>query len=171
MSELMTAAGQLAPFLSAAAASMGTAVLVTARDRLAESVVQGGRTFLDAALGRDAEQGGEGERGGGAGVGGVLARLSGAEREVLEAAVGRWLAGGDLSASALEGWVAKAAALRPGGDIHVTATGRHAVAVGQVQGDFNLSYPPHPPHPPHARESECDERDERADRVDPLSGR
>ncbi|MFE1796948.1 hypothetical protein ACFW9L_12355 [Streptomyces sp. NPDC059517] len=156
MSELMTAAGQLAPFLSAAAASMGTAVLVTARDRLAESVVQGGRTFLDAALGREGQQGGD------TGAGGVVARLSGAEREVLEAAVGHWLAGGDLSAPALEGWVAKAAALRPGGGIHVTATGPHAVAVGQVQGDFNLSYPP------HSRENE---RNERADRVDPSSGR
>ncbi|MGC5567611.1 hypothetical protein ACPYPG_32855 [Streptomyces sp. FR-108] len=139
MSELMTAAGQLAPYLSAAAASMGTAVLVSARDRLAESVVQGGRTFLDAALGRG--------EGGDAGAGDVLARLSGAEREVLEAAVGHWLSGGDLSASALEGWVARTAALRPGGDIHATATGTHAVAVGQVQGDFNVSYP-HRPQPP-----------------------
>ncbi|MFD6285046.1 hypothetical protein [Streptomyces sp. NPDC060205] len=147
MSELMTAAGQLAPYLSAAAASMGTAVLVTVRDRLAESVVQDGRTFLDAVLGREGRQEGE------AGAGDVLARLSGAEREVLEAAVGHWLAGGDLSAPALEGWVAKTAALWPGGDIHVTATGPHAVAVGRVQGDFNLSYP-----------------GERADRVDPSSG-
>jgi hypothetical protein len=150
MSELMTAAGQLAPYLSAAAASMGTAVLVSARDRLADSVVQGGRTFLDAVLGRE---------GGDAGAREVLARLSGAEREVLEAAVGHWLSGGDLSASALEGWVAKSATLRPGGDFHVTATGTHAVAVGQVQGDFHLSSPP--------RETE---RDERAGRVDPSSG-
>ncbi|MCW8097750.1 hypothetical protein [Streptomyces tauricus] len=152
MSELMTAAGQLAPFLSAAAASMGTAVLVTARDRLAESVVQGGRTFLDAVLRREGEQGGDGDD---RGASAVLARLSGAELEVLEAAVGHWLAGDDLSASALEGWVAKAAALRPGGDIHVTATGSHAVAVGRVQGDFNLSYP-------HPRET---------DRTDQQSGR
>jgi hypothetical protein len=146
MSELMTAAGQLVPYLSAAAASMGTAVLVTARDRLAESVVLGGRTFLDAALGRrgdglaaeTAETAGTDDTGARA----ALARLSPAEREALEAAVGHWLAGDDLSATALKEWMAKAAELRPGGDTHVTASGRHAVAVGQIRGDLNISFGP-----------------------------
>ncbi|MFC8196732.1 hypothetical protein O1Q96_37895 [Streptomyces sp. Qhu-G9] len=145
MSELMTAAGQLAPYLSAAAASMGTAVLVTARDRLAESVVQGGRTFLDAALGRRAD--GDGvtpQEEDATGPRAALAQLSPAEREALEAAVGHWLAGDDLSAAALKEWMAKAAGLRPGGDTHVEANGRHAVAVGQVRGDLNITFGPDP---------------------------
>ncbi len=139
MSELMTAAGQLVPCLSAAAASMGTAVLVTARDRLAESVVLGGRTFLDAALGREGD-GLAAEAADDTGPRAALARLSPVEREALEAAVGHWLAGDDLSATALKEWMAKAAELRPGGDTHVTASGRHAVAVGQIRGDLNISF-------------------------------
>ncbi|BCL27761.1 hypothetical protein ACFFS2_32850 [Streptomyces aurantiacus] len=150
MSELMTAAGQLVPYLSAAAAAMGTAVLVTARDRLAESVVLGGRTFLDAALGRrgdglatEAEAEAEAtEAADDAGPRAALARLSPSEREALEAAVGHWLAGDDLSATALKEWMVKAAELRPGGDTHVTASGRHAVAVGQIRGDLNISFGP-----------------------------
>ncbi|MDQ0774555.1 hypothetical protein QF026_003021 [Streptomyces aurantiacus] len=150
MSELMTAAGQLVPYLSAAAASMGTAVLVTARDRLAESVVLGGRTFLDAALGHRGDglateaEAEAAEAEDDAGPRAALARLSPAEREALEAAVGHWLAGDDLSATALKEWMVKAAELRPGGDTHVTASGRHAVAVGHIRGDLNISFGPDP---------------------------
>ncbi|WP_151478168.1 hypothetical protein [Streptomyces albicerus] len=139
MSELMTAAGHLAPYLSAAAASMGTAVLVTARDRLAESVVQGGRTFLDAALGRRSD-GATVADADVAGPEAALAGLSPADREALETAIGHWLAGEDLSASALKDWMGKAADLRPGGGTHVEANGRHAVAVGRIEGDFNITF-------------------------------
>ncbi|MFI1440999.1 hypothetical protein [Streptomyces fructofermentans] len=143
MSELMTVAGQLAPWLSAAAGSMGTAVLMTARDRLAQSVVEGGRTFLDAALGR------RGEGGGPApdnvpevvpdDVGAALAGLSAEQREALETAIGHWLGGGDLSASALRERVAEAAGVRPGATFHTEAHGAHAVAVGQLR-DLTVNF-------------------------------
>ncbi|MBV1937215.1 hypothetical protein KUF83_11675 [Streptomyces sp. BV286] len=135
MSELMTVAGQLVPWLSAAAGSMGTAVLMTARDQVAQSVVQGGRTFLDAALGRRGEGDAAPDE-----ANAALAGLSPEQRAALEAAIGHWLQGGDLSASALRERVAEAAAARPDGTFHTEAHGPHSVAVGQVRGDFNMTF-------------------------------
>ena len=135
MSELISAVGQLSPYLSAAAASMGTAVLVTARDQLAVSAVRGGRAFLAAAL-RRRDTGDEDA----AAAATALEGLGDEERALVEAAVGHWLAGGDLSAAALEAQVTKAADFGRGGDIHVTAHGRHAVAVGRIERDFTISF-------------------------------
>ncbi|WP_326577568.1 hypothetical protein OG250_13450 [Streptomyces sp. NBC_00487] len=139
MSELITAVGQLSPYLSAAAASMGTAVLVTARDQLAVSAVRGGRTFLTAALRRRDGAAGPGDEEA-SGVAGVLEGLTDDERALLEEAVGRWLAGSDLSAAALEAQVVRAARFGRGGDVHVTAHGKHAMAVGRVERDLTISF-------------------------------
>lgn len=135
MSELISAVGQLSPYLSAAAASMGTAVLVTARDQLAVSAVRGGRAFLAAAL-RRRDTGDEDA----AAAATALEGLGDEERALVEAAVGHWLAGGDLSAAALEAQVTKAAGVGRGGDLHVTARGRHAVAVGRIERDLTITF-------------------------------
>ena len=136
MSELISAVGQLSPYLSAAAASMGTAVLVTARDQLAVSAVRGGRAFLAAALRRRDDTGDEDA----AAAATVFEGLGDEERALVEAAVGHWLAGGDLSAAALEAQVTKAAGVGRGGDLHVTARGRHAVAVGRIERDLTITF-------------------------------
>lgn len=132
MSELLTSADAIAAFLSSAAISMGTAVATTARDEAAQSVVARGRTFIGLALRRS----GADED---TAAAGTVAALPDEARSVLEAAVGQWLAAGELGADALRGHIERAVGeSRPGGGAH--AYGRHAVAVEQVRGDFTINF-------------------------------
>ncbi|MFE2040561.1 hypothetical protein ACFXAZ_06420 [Streptomyces sp. NPDC059477] len=158
MTEFMSLAAQLTPYLALTASSMGQAVLDSAQTRVADSAVEQGRGFLMRALGRErggeaggAEEGpGEGdavEAGEGAAdaeFAGLVSRLEPADRTALETAIGHWLLdpGGGLSQESLLGHIRHTAELtRPGTFTNTAhATGPGAIAIGQVTGDVHGGY-------------------------------
>ncbi|MFF0201328.1 hypothetical protein [Streptomyces sp. NPDC005017] len=138
MSELLTAAAVIAPFVSAAATSMAGALVDSARTRLADSAVERGRQLLDRALRRTDDDAAptEGESDAALSEGDsdavrAIEALSPADREVLETAIGRWLSdSGDLSARSLEREIIAA---RPAGDqFHVSSHGDNSPAIGRL---------------------------------------
>ncbi|MFE4663608.1 hypothetical protein ACFRI7_02120 [Streptomyces sp. NPDC056716] len=158
MTEFMSLAAQLTPYLALAASSMGQAVLDSARTRVADSAVEQGRGFLMRALGRERGGGpgepgegdvvgeGQGEREADAEFAGLVSRLEPADRTALETAIGHWLLdpGGDLSQESLLGHLRHAAELARPGPVTNTAhaTGPGAIAIGQVTGDVHGGYRP-----------------------------
>ncbi|MEW2259783.1 hypothetical protein [Streptomyces sp. NPDC047869] len=134
MSDLLATAAVIAPFVSAAAASMADALVDSAQTRLADGAVERGRQLLDRALHRGAdeqptEQDSDAVR--------AIEALSSDEREVLERVIGRWLSDGDdLSARSLERRIIQA---RPAGNqFHVASYGNNSPAIGEV-GTFNFN--------------------------------
>ncbi|QTE03080.1 hypothetical protein [Streptomyces cyanogenus] len=136
MSDLLATAAVIAPFVSAAAASMGDALVDSARTRLADGAVERGRQLLDRALHRGAdeqptEQDSDAVR--------AIEALSPDEREVLERVIGRWLSDGDdLSARSLERRIIEA---RPAGNqSHVATYGNNSPAFHKAeQVTFNYT--------------------------------
>ncbi|MFE3722586.1 hypothetical protein [Streptomyces cyaneofuscatus] len=132
MSELLAAAAVIAPFVSAAATSFAGAVVDAARDRIADSAVERGRVLLGAVLSRGTgdppltEQDDEAAT--------AIARLQPQEREILESAIGQWLADGDdLSARSLTHSIRSVhSAYRAGDRTYVASYGDNSPAIGQV---------------------------------------
>ncbi|MFE3474131.1 MULTISPECIES: hypothetical protein [unclassified Streptomyces] len=139
MSELLAAAAVIAPFVSTAAISFAGAVADSARDRLADSAVERGRRLLGAALHRGSEEppltADDTE---------AVAAIEGLplrEREMLESAIGRWLAdGGDLSAGSLVHSIGTVhSEYRSGDRIQATTHGPNSPAIGTVHtATFNF---------------------------------
>lgn len=144
MSELMTVAGQIVPFVSAGAASMGLAVLTSAQTRVAEGAVERGRLYLRELLRRHPAEGERDRDPGGEPAAVVAIRgLSPRDGETLAAAIGDWLSGNDLSESALHDRLTRAVAARRGSDtFHVEASGPGSVAIGRHEGDIHAGYRP-----------------------------
>ncbi|MEW1629110.1 hypothetical protein [Streptomyces sp. NPDC089173] len=132
MSELLAAAAVIAPFVSTAAASMAGAVVDSARDRLADSAVEGGRRLLGAVLRRHDDDLDRAEED----VDAVSAieQLSDQQRHILENAIGVWLAaGGELDARSLSRSIEDADRAHRAGDLtHVTSYGPNSPAIGRI---------------------------------------
>ncbi|WP_173264667.1 hypothetical protein [Streptomyces pacificus] len=136
MSDLLSTAAVIAPFISAAAASMAGALVDSAQTRLTDGVVERGRQLLDKALQRGAdelptEQDSDAVR--------AIEALSPDEREVLERVIGQWLSDdNDLSAQSLMSRIIKA---RPAGaQFHVATYGNNSQAIGEVaEATFNFN--------------------------------
>ncbi|MFD3972653.1 hypothetical protein [Streptomyces cyaneofuscatus] len=133
MSDLLAAAAVIAPFVSTAAAAMAGAVVDSARDRLADSAVEGGRRLLGAALRRHDDDLDRSEED----VDAVSAieQLSQEQRQILENAIGTWLAdGGELDAPSLSHSISAADRAYRAGDLtHVTSYGNNSPAIGRIE--------------------------------------
>ncbi|MFI5901538.1 hypothetical protein [Streptomyces cyaneofuscatus] len=133
MSDLLAAAAVIAPFVSTAAASMAGAVIDSARDRLADSAVEGGRRLLGAALRLHDDDLDRSEEN----VDAVSAieQLSQEQRQILENAIGTWLAdGGELDAPSLSHSIRAADRAHRAGDLtHVTSYGNNSPAIGRIE--------------------------------------
>ncbi|MEV4874827.1 hypothetical protein [Streptomyces cyaneofuscatus] len=132
MSELLAAAAVITPFVSAAATSLAGAVVDSARDRIADSAVERGRRLLGTVLHR-----GSGDpplTGQDAAAATAIEELPPREREILESAVGEWLAGGgDLSARSLTHSIrAVHSEYRAGDRTYVASYGENSPAIGHV---------------------------------------
>ncbi|WKV75554.1 hypothetical protein AW27_030945 [Streptomyces sp. PCS3-D2] len=140
MSELVATAAVIAPFVSAAAASMAHALVDSAQTRLADGAVERGRQLLDRALHRGDDQ----LTGRDSDAVRAIEALSRDERELLEGAIGRWLGDGtDLSARALERQISEAgpAAKR----FHVATYGNNSPAIGEAaEVTFTFNTAPDP---------------------------
>lgn len=132
MSELLAAAAVIAPFVSAAATSFAGAVVDSARQALADSAVERGRRLLGAVLHRGSED--PPLTGDDADAATAIEGLPLREREMLESAIGRWLAdGGDLSAGSLVHSIGVVHSEHRAGDrIQVTTHGPNSPAIGTV---------------------------------------
>lgn len=132
MSELLAAAAVIAPFVSAAATSFAGAVIDSARDRIADSAVERGRVLLGAVLSRETGDPPLTERDDEATT--AIARLQPREREILESAIGQWLAeGDDLSARSLSHSIrAVHSAYRAGDRTYVASHGDNSPAIGHL---------------------------------------
>ncbi|MET7302211.1 hypothetical protein [Embleya sp. NPDC005575] len=143
MSELMTAAAQIVPYVTAAAATMGMQVLASTQDQLADGAVHRGRAFLGRLLPRrdDAPERAASDvepatR--------AIASLTASDREALELAIGTWLDARDLSASALTRCIEQAARSMSGRGGGAHAYGPGAIAIERVMGDVHGGYRPGP---------------------------
>lgn len=134
MSELLVHAGALVPWLTAAAASMGTAMVTSLQTRFADRALDRGEEFLTRALDRRTPE----EDASAAHVD----ALDPAQRQALAEALGQWLADGDLASDALHGHIARAARALPQETYNVTATGPGSVAIGKLEGTLNAGYRP-----------------------------
>jgi len=135
MSELMAAATQIAPYVSGAAAAMGTQLLVTTQEQIAGGAVARGRAFLGrltSGRGDDSEPTPSGPD---AEATRAIAGLGPVDREALELAVGTWLEGRDLGTPALVGCIERAAIRAASGGVSAHGTG--ATAIGYVAGDVH----------------------------------
>ncbi|MBT2392114.1 hypothetical protein J7E87_22455 [Streptomyces sp. ISL-1] len=143
MSELVTAAAVIAPFISTAAASFTGAVVESAQTRIADSAVDRGQRFLARLLNRGADDPPQTPQETDAVA--VIERLEGEDRKILAAAVGKWLVEeGDLSAEALSRHIERAHETYHSGDtFHVTSHGEGAAAIGKVH-TANFTYNPRP---------------------------
>ncbi|MPY51331.1 hypothetical protein [Streptomyces acidicola] len=148
MSDLMSLAAQLAPYLTLAASSMGQAVIDSAQSRVADSTVERGRSFLMRVLGRETDRLGaeEGRSGAATEIAGLVESLDRAHRNALETAIGHWLLDHEsgLTEESLLRHIKRGAALAQPGSVTNTAhaTGPGAIAVGQVVGDVHAGYRP-----------------------------
>ncbi|MEV6962196.1 hypothetical protein AB0M97_23995 [Streptomyces sp. NPDC051207] len=133
MSELLTAAAVIAPFVSTAATSFAGAVVQSAQTRLADSAVERGRVLLGRVLRRNEDDPPETEQDTAAAA--AIARLSAQEREILEAAIGTWLTSGDdLSAQSLRRQIELAHRTTHSADrIEVTSHGDGSPAIGKLE--------------------------------------
>ena len=143
MSELMTAAAVIAPFISTAATSFAGAVVQSAQTAVADSAVERGRVLLGRVLRRGADDPPETEQDAAAAT--VIEELSPGDREILETAVGEWLADGDdLSAASLRTHIRIAHQEYHAGDrINVTTYGDGSPAIGKLDA-ATFNYNPQP---------------------------
>ncbi|MEU0161635.1 hypothetical protein ABZ154_23060 [Streptomyces sp. NPDC006261] len=132
MSELLAATAVIAPFVSAAATSLAGAVVDSARDRIADSAVERGRRLLGVVLHR-----GSGDpplTGQDAAAATAIEELPRREREILESAIGEWLAdGGDLSTRSLAHSIRTVhSEYRAGDRTYVASYGDSSPAIGHL---------------------------------------
>ncbi|MFI6207400.1 hypothetical protein ACIBAI_13490 [Streptomyces sp. NPDC051041] len=152
MTDLMTLAAQVAPYLTLAAASMGQSFLTSVQTRITDNAVDRGRLFLERALRREEAEQHRAEEGADVParqVQDLIEGLSAADRAVLEAALGQWLTdpesrdhAGRPTVAALERHIREQAAPVQSGPVFfsVQATGPGAQAIGQVVGDVHGGY-------------------------------
>ncbi|MFI7103362.1 hypothetical protein ACIBK8_28905 [Streptomyces sp. NPDC050161] len=154
MSDLATVSAEVAPFLALAANSLGSTVLSTAQQRIADRTVTAGEGFFRRLLRRDSD-GGDQDRGSIGGgteplldtrtadtLDGLLARLDDRDRQLLSDAITAWLAepADRREASHLLEHVAQRSAPAPVQIInnHPTANGAHSLAAVEIHGDIHL---------------------------------
>jgi hypothetical protein len=143
MSELLTAAAFIAPFISTAATSFAGAVAQSAQTAVADSAVERGRVLLGRVLRRGADDPVPTEDDTAAAT--AIEELAPDDREILETAVGEWLADGDgLSADSLRRRIRVAHQEYHAGDrINVTTHGDGSPAIGKLDtATFNYNPPP-----------------------------
>ncbi|MGW9212915.1 hypothetical protein ACWGR4_38865 [Embleya sp. NPDC055664] len=143
MTELLAAAAQIVPYVTAAAATMGMQVLASTQEQIADDAAHRGRAFLGRLLpGRNRVP----DRG----TANVepatraIASLNERDREALELAIGTWLDARDLSAPALTRCIEQAARSIAGSGGGAHAYGPGAIAIERVVGDVHGGYRPGP---------------------------
>ncbi|MGN9790290.1 hypothetical protein ACWGH4_15210 [Streptomyces sp. NPDC054847] len=143
MSELLTAAAVIAPFVSTAATSFAGAVVDSAQTRLADSAVERGRVLLGRVLRRNPDDPPETEEDTVAAT--AIEQLSADDRQVLEEAIGTWLTTGkDLSAESLRSHIELARRTTHSADrIEVTSHGDGSPAIGKLE-TANFYFNPRP---------------------------
>ncbi|TQK50118.1 hypothetical protein FBY35_0426 [Streptomyces sp. SLBN-118] len=142
MSDLLAAAAAVTPFLSAAAVGFAGTLAQSAQNRLADSAVERGRHLLGGLLRRQADNSAVSPEETAAVE--AVAQLTEEDRLVLEAAIGRWLAGGSLTGEALLTHVRRTMeSNRPGDTITVTSHGENSPAIGQItHAEFHIGRRP-----------------------------
>ncbi|MEU0083332.1 hypothetical protein [Streptomyces sp. NPDC006274] len=143
MSELLTAAAVIAPFISTAAMSFAGAVAQSAQTAVADSAVERGRVLLGRVLRRGPDDPPPTEDDAAAAA--AVEELAPDDREILETAVGEWLADGDdLSADSLRAHIRVAHQEYHAGDrINVTTYGDGSPAIGKLD-TATFNYNPRP---------------------------
>ncbi|NWF30259.1 hypothetical protein HW130_29060 [Streptomyces sp. PKU-EA00015] len=143
MSELLTAAAVIVPFVSSAATSFAGAVVDSAQSRLADSAVERGRVLLGRVLHRGADDPPRTEQDAVAAA--TIEELSPDDREILEGAIGEWMTDGDdLSARSLRTQIEIAHREYHAGDrIQVTSHGDGSPAIGKLD-TANFYFNPRP---------------------------
>jgi hypothetical protein len=139
----MTAAAVIAPFISTAATSFAGAVVQSAQTAVADSAVERGRVLLGRVLRRGADDPPPTEQDTEAAT--AIEELSADDREILETAVGEWLADrADLTSDALHRRIRTAHQEYHAGDrINVTTYGDGSPAIGRLDtATFNYNPPP-----------------------------
>lgn len=138
MSELMVAAGAIAPF----AGQFATVLLQTFQQRAAESALDRGRQLFDRAIGRRAEEAGAGRTPAADSARAAVQALTDEDRQLLLCAIGEWAEDQqDLTAGALVRRVEEAEAARSGGDtLHTTSYGDGAPAIGKIVGGAHFHH-------------------------------
>ncbi|MEW2635158.1 hypothetical protein AB0903_26805 [Streptomyces sp. NPDC048389] len=143
MSELVTAAAVIAPFITSAATSFAGAVVQSAQTAVTDSAVERGRVLLGRVLRREPDDPPETEQDAAAAT--AIAELSAEDREVLDTAVGEWLAGrDDLSADSLREHIRIAHQKYHAGDRNsATSYGNNSPAIGRLDtATFNYGSQP-----------------------------
>jgi hypothetical protein len=143
MSELLTAAAVIAPFVSTAATSFAGAVVQSAQSRLADGAVERGRVLLGRVLRRNPDDPPCTEQDAAAAT--AVEQLSAEDRQILEAAIGTWLTtGNDLSAESLRSHIELAHRTTRSADrIEVTTHGDGSPAIGKME-TANFYFNPRP---------------------------
>lgn len=128
----MAAANDIVPYVSTAATSFAAGVVESARNRLADSVVERGRALLDRLLHPRPEDPPQGPRAHVAVT--AVENLSTDDRLVLEAAVGEWMsAREDLSADTLRHRIRVAHDAYSSSDTYnVSSHGANSPAIGRI---------------------------------------
>ncbi|WP_438486473.1 hypothetical protein [Streptomyces sp. S186] len=155
MSDLATVSAEIAPYLALAANSLGTSVLTATQDRIAERTVAAGEGFFRRLLHRrngspatlgddttrpllDTDRADALDR--------LLATLDDHDRRTLAAALTAWLdsPAADRDAAGFREHVARAATGPRTVHHHVTATGDHSLAAGEIHGNITMGGTAHP---------------------------
>ncbi|MFF0623012.1 hypothetical protein [Streptomyces sp. NPDC004296] len=157
MSDLATVSAEIAPYLALAANSLGTSVLTAAQDRLAEQTVTAGEGFFrrllhrrdhTTTLGDDDTTAPRLDTDRADALDALLATLDADDRRLLADALATWLdsPAGDRDAAGFRDHVARLAASTGPRTVHhhVTATGDHSLAAGEIHGTINMGGTPRP---------------------------
>ncbi|MFE4023078.1 hypothetical protein ACFXPZ_37750 [Streptomyces sp. NPDC059101] len=175
MSDLVTVSAEMAPYLALAANGLGTSILIAAQDRMAERTVSAGEGFFRRLLHRlhdaDLSDGTtelrlDTDRADA--LDALLAALDDHDRQLLAGALTAWLdsPAGDRDAAGFRDHVARLAASTGPRTVHhhVTATGDHSLAAGEIHSTINVGGTPRPrdghtpPGPDFGGAGEADER-------------
>ncbi|MER6048804.1 hypothetical protein ABT168_15320 [Streptomyces sp. NPDC001793] len=155
MSDLATVSTEIAPYLALAANSLGTSVLAAAQDRIADRTVAAGEGFFRRLLHRrgdapatlgdgtarpllDTDRADTLDR--------LLATLDDHDRRTLADALAAWLdsPAADRDAAGFRHHVTRAATGPRTVHHHVTATGDHSLAAGEIHGTITMGGTPRP---------------------------
>ncbi|MEU5305581.1 hypothetical protein ACH4YO_34580 [Streptomyces noursei] len=159
MSDLATVSAEIAPYLALAANSLGTSVLTAAQDRIAEHTVTAGEGFFRRLLHRRDNTTAPLDDPSGTtrppldttradALDHLLATLDDHDRQLLADALTAWLNApdADRNAAGFRHHVDRLAASTGPRTVHhhVTATGDHSLAAGEIHGTITMGGVPRP---------------------------
>ncbi|WP_275463434.1 hypothetical protein [Streptomyces noursei] len=155
MSDLATVSAEIAPYLALAANSLGTSVLTTAQDRLADRTVTAGEGFFRRLLHRRDDSLGDGaadrphlDTDRADALDRLLATLDDHDRRLLADALTAWLRSpaGDRDAAGFRHHVDRLTAPTGPRIVHntPTATGQGSIAAGEIHGNITMGGSPQP---------------------------